>query len=75
MADQRLRDLLAERHLLKALARELYEDRTPPPSPEEVELRRLTRLARAWAARSPEPMERTGRATSRPPSKRTRAGA
>ena len=39
---------LAERHVPKALARELYEDRTPPPSPEEVELRRLTRLARAF---------------------------
>ena len=39
---------LAERHLQKALARELYEDRTPPPTPEEVELRRLTRLARAF---------------------------
>jgi ribosome-associated heat shock protein Hsp15 len=41
---------LAERHLLKALARELYEDRTPPLSPEEVELRRLARLARAFGA-------------------------
>ena len=41
----------AERHVLKALARDLYEDRTPPPTPEEVELRRLTRLARAFGSR------------------------
>ncbi len=37
---------LAEHHLPKALARELYRDVTPPPSPEEVELRKLERLAR-----------------------------
>lgn len=36
------------RHVPKARARELYEDRTPPPSPEEVEFRRLARLARAF---------------------------
>ena len=38
---------LAEQHLPKAAARELYEDRTPPPSPEELELRRLQKMARA----------------------------
>jgi len=38
---------LAERHLARALARELYEDRTPRPTEEEVETRRLMRLARA----------------------------
>ena len=36
---------LAERHVPKADARQLYEDRTPPPTAEELELRRLTR---AW---------------------------
>ena len=36
---------LAERHLPKAEARELYEDRTPPPSPEEQELRQMLRRA------------------------------
>jgi ribosome-associated heat shock protein Hsp15 len=36
------------RHVPRARARELYDDRTPPPSAEEVELRRLTRLARAF---------------------------
>lgn len=39
---------LADRHIPKADARELYEDRTPPPTAEEVEMRRLTRLARAF---------------------------
>jgi ribosome-associated heat shock protein Hsp15 len=33
----------AEHHLPKAEARLLYEDRTPPPSPEELEERRLRR--------------------------------
>ena len=32
-------------HVARARARELYEDVTPPPSPEEVELRRLERFA------------------------------
>src|SRR5262245_56877351 len=36
---------VAEHHLAKAEARKLYEDRTPPPSPEEVELKRLLRQA------------------------------
>jgi ribosome-associated heat shock protein Hsp15 len=36
-----------ERHIAKAEARELYEDRTPPPTVEEIELRRLERLSRA----------------------------
>jgi ribosome-associated heat shock protein Hsp15 len=35
---------LADRHVAKAAARELYEDRTPPPSPEQVEARRLAKL-------------------------------
>jgi ribosome-associated heat shock protein Hsp15 len=35
---------LASRHVAKALARGLYEDRTPPPSPEALEERRLRRL-------------------------------
>lgn len=36
---------LAEHHLPKPQARQLYEDRTPPPSPEELEVRRLLRAA------------------------------
>jgi ribosome-associated heat shock protein Hsp15 len=38
---------LAERHVAKAEARELYEDRTPKPSAEEIEMRRIERLTRA----------------------------
>ncbi len=36
---------IAEQHMKKADARLLYEDLTPKPSPEEVELRRMARLA------------------------------
>ncbi len=43
---------LADRHVRKADARKLYEDRTPPPSAEEVEMRRLARLARAFGGPS-----------------------
>jgi ribosome-associated heat shock protein Hsp15 len=38
---------LADRHVAKAQARELYEDVTPPPTAEEVEMRRLERLTRS----------------------------
>ncbi len=41
---------LADRHLPRAEARMLYDDRTPPPSLEEVELRRLERLFKATMA-------------------------
>ena len=37
---------LAERHVAKAEARKLYEDITPPPSPEEQALLDLLRVAR-----------------------------
>jgi ribosome-associated heat shock protein Hsp15 len=37
----------AEQHVAKTAARELYEDVTPPPNPEEIENRRLARLMRA----------------------------
>ena len=33
-----------EGHIAKAAARLLYEDRTPPPTPEEVERRRMERI-------------------------------
>ena len=39
---------LADRHVPKAEARELYDDRTPRPTEEEIEMRRLRRLARAF---------------------------
>ena len=36
---------LTDKHLPKAQARELYDDLTPKPTPEELELRRLQRLS------------------------------
>jgi len=50
---------VAPRHIAKAAARDLYEDRTPPPPPEALEERRLRR---AFGVRAP----------SRPASKRDR---
>jgi ribosome-associated heat shock protein Hsp15 len=38
---------LASKHLSKADARELYEDKTPQPTAEEIEVRRLERVYRA----------------------------
>ncbi len=38
---------LADQHVAKSEARLLYEDLTPPPSPEEIETRRLERIFRA----------------------------
>jgi ribosome-associated heat shock protein Hsp15 len=38
---------LTDRHVAKAAARHLYEDLTPAPAPEEVEMRRLERMYRA----------------------------
>lgn len=39
---------LADKHIAKADARKLYEDLTPLPTPEEVEMRRMARLSRAF---------------------------
>lgn len=39
----------ANHHVAKAAARALYEDNTPPPSPEELEARRIERLLRQSA--------------------------
>lgn len=57
---------LADRHIAKAEARALYEDRTPPPTAEEVELRRLERLFRA----TNRPAERLDRRKQRNVAKR-----
>lgn len=43
---------LAERHIPRAEARLLYEDVTPKPSPEEVELQRMARLAAPFTRRA-----------------------
>jgi ribosome-associated heat shock protein Hsp15 len=51
---------LAERHVPKAEARQLYEDLTPAPSPEEIEARRQERIYRAAVTppRAPDRRER-----------------
>jgi ribosome-associated heat shock protein Hsp15 len=53
---------LADKHLAKSEARTLYEDLTPQPTPEEVELRRIARLAapfvRPASAGAPDRRER-----------------
>ena len=38
---------IAEKHVSRAEARELYDDLTPPPTPEEIEMRKLERMYRA----------------------------
>ena len=53
---------VADKHIARKDARALYEDLTPPPTPEEVEQRRIDRLARAFlrppSAGSPDKRER-----------------
>ena len=39
---------VADKHVARKDARALYKDLTPPPKPEEVEQRRIDRLARAF---------------------------
>jgi ribosome-associated heat shock protein Hsp15 len=55
---------LADAHLPKAEARLLYEDRTPKPTPQEIEVRRLERIYRA-AATPPTRPDRDMRRTLR----------
>jgi ribosome-associated heat shock protein Hsp15 len=53
---------LADRHIAKADARLLYEDVTPPPSPEEIEARRQERMYRAAVTPPKAPDKRERRA-------------
>ena len=53
---------LAEQHLPKADARLLYEDRTPPPTPEQIAMRQMERVYRAMTALPRSPDTRTRRA-------------
>jgi ribosome-associated heat shock protein Hsp15 len=53
---------LAARHIAKAEARLLYEDVTPPPTPEETEARRQERLYRAAVTPPKAPDKRERRA-------------
>jgi ribosome-associated heat shock protein Hsp15 len=55
---------LADRHVAKAEARLLYEDRTPPPTAEEIEARRLERMYRA-AVTPPQAPDKRERRTLR----------
>jgi ribosome-associated heat shock protein Hsp15 len=52
---------LANRHLAKAEARALYEDRTPPPPREEIERRRVERVYRAAMQAAGRPNKRDRR--------------
>ena len=53
---------VADTHIPRADARNLYEDLTPPPTAEQVEMRRIEKLARAYVrpatAGSPDKRER-----------------
>jgi hypothetical protein len=53
---------LADRHVARAVARKLYEDLTPPPTPEEVEARRIERMYRAAVTPPRAPDKRQRRA-------------
>ena len=53
---------LADRHVSTADARTLYEDLTPPPTPEEIEARRIERLYRAAVTPPRAPDKRQRRA-------------
>lgn len=59
---------VASTHVPKAEARQLYDDRTPKPTPEEMEMRRLERIYRAAATPKTRPdrdMRRTLRRLKR----------
>jgi ribosome-associated heat shock protein Hsp15 len=53
---------LADRHRAKADARLLYEDLTPPPTPEEIQMRRMERIFRAQMTPPKAPDKRQRRA-------------
>ena len=56
---------LADRHVAKADARLLYEDLTPKPTAEEVEMRRMERIFRAQMTPPKAPDKRERRALRR----------
>ena len=53
---------LADQHVSRAQARLLYEDLTPPPTPEEIEMRRAERAYRAAVTPLKAPDKRLRRA-------------
>jgi ribosome-associated heat shock protein Hsp15 len=56
---------LADTHLAKTEARQLYEDRTPLPTPEELEMRRIERMYRATSIGAARPTRDQRRARRR----------
>jgi ribosome-associated heat shock protein Hsp15 len=56
---------LEDHHVPRAAARELYEDVTPPPTPEEVEARQIARLMRPFMKAQPGTPDRRARRTIR----------
>ena len=56
---------IAEQHIAKTEARQLYEDLTPAPTPEEIEMRRMERIFRAQMTPSKAPDKRQRRALRR----------
>ena len=57
--------IILEQHVKKSEARALYDDVTPKPSPQEVEMRRAERVYRAAAAAAGTPDRRRRRALRR----------
>ena len=53
---------LTDRHVAKADAKRLYEDLTPPPTADEIELRRMERIFRAAMTAPGSPDKRQRRA-------------
>ena len=56
---------MADRHIPKAEAKRLYDDLTPPPTAEEIELRRMERIFRAAMTTPGSPDKRQRRALRR----------
>lgn len=56
---------LADRHVARTEARKLFEDLTPPPTPEEIEARRVDRMYRAAMTPPRAPDRRQRRALRR----------
>ena len=56
---------IAERHVARAEARQLYEDLTPKPTSEEIEARKVERLYRASVTPPKSPDKRDRRARRR----------
>jgi ribosome-associated heat shock protein Hsp15 len=56
---------ITEKHIARADARQLYEDLTPAPTPEEIEMRRAERIYRAATTPLHAPDKRERRALRR----------